>query len=122
MHTDEEVHEWFEGVVHSSREVWVAASYDGPVALLVLDGEWIDQLYVDPAFARRGVGGRLLDCAKERRPEGLKLWTFQANARARRFYRGHGFVVVDSTGGVNEEGAPDACYRWRPASAGSGLA
>ena len=44
----------------------------------------------------------------------LSLWTFQQNARARRFYAKHGFVAVVETDGLdNEEKLPDVLYRWR---------
>jgi hypothetical protein len=46
------------------------------------------------------------------RPGGLKLWTFEANLRARRFYERHGFVPTGATSGDNEEGAPDLRYEW----------
>lgn len=81
---------------------------------MVLDNEWIDQLYVDPASTRRGIGGALLDRAMRQRPTGLKLWTFQSNLDARRFYEAHGFVAVAMTPAANEEQAPDVCYEWRP--------
>jgi GNAT superfamily N-acetyltransferase len=115
VHTDGEVHRWFEEVVLPSRDVWVAGDQGGAIALLVVDHEWIDQLYVDPASTGGGVGGALLRHAMRLRPAGLKLWTFQSNLGARRFYEGHGFVTVASTAGDNEEGAPDVCYEWRPA-------
>lgn len=60
----------------------------------------------------RGLGSRLVSVAKDRCPDGLDLWTFAANAGARRFYERHGFVVVATTDGDNEEGAPDVHYRW----------
>jgi GNAT superfamily N-acetyltransferase len=113
VHSDEEVHQWFEEVVLPTREVWVADGPHGPVALMVLDDEWIDQLYVDPAATRRGIGAELLDLAKARRSDGLKLWTFQSNLHARRFYERHGFVSVAMTMRDNEERAPDVCYEWR---------
>ena len=50
------------------------------------------------------------------RPAGLKLWTFQSNRGARRFYESHGFTAGVSTTGDNEENAPDICYEWRPAT------
>jgi GNAT superfamily N-acetyltransferase len=114
VHTDAEVHQWFEEVVLPTREVWVVAGPHEPVALMVLDDEWIDQLYVDPTSTRGGIGGTLVDHAKTRRPNGLRLWTFQSNADARRFYERHGFVPVATTAGDNEERAPDVCYAWRP--------
>ena len=114
IHTDAEVHQWFKEVVLPTREVWVAVARHQPVALMALDDEWIDQLYVDPASTRSGIGGALLDHAKTLRPNGLKLWTFQSNVDARRFYERHGFVPVAMTAGDNEERAPDVCYEWRP--------
>ena len=54
VHTDVEVHRWFEEVVLPTREVWVADGPCGAIALMVLDNEWIDQLYVDPAFDTKG--------------------------------------------------------------------
>lgn len=114
VHTDEEVHRWFEEVVLPTREVWVADSPCGVIALMVLDDEWIDQLYVDPDWTRRSVGSALLDRALGQRPSGLKLWTFQSNLGARRFYEAHGFVAIATTTAANEERAPDVCYEWRP--------
>src|ERR1700722_10556787 len=70
VHTDEEVHEWFEEVVLPTREVWVTDGPHEPVALMVLDDEWIDQLYVDPASTRGGIGGALLDQATAGRRHG----------------------------------------------------
>lgn len=83
------------------------------LGILVLDGGWIDQLYVDPAHTGRGVGGVLLETAKRERPGGLHLWTFVSNLRAQRFYERHGFVAVQHTdGSANEEHAPDIQYAW----------
>ena len=52
----------------------------------------VEQLYVAPAWIGHGVGRRLIDLAKARRPDGLDLYCFQANTRARRFYERNGFV------------------------------
>jgi putative acetyltransferase len=74
---------------------------------------WIDHLYVDPDAHRRRIGTGLLDLAKARQPE-LRLYTFQANAGARRFYERHGFEIESMTDGdANEEKLPDICYAWR---------
>ncbi|MDP9464580.1 MAG: GNAT family N-acetyltransferase, partial [Actinomycetota bacterium] len=44
-------------------------------------------------------------------PEGLQLWTFESNDRARRFYERHGFTAVEFTDGAgNEERWPDVRY------------
>jgi GNAT superfamily N-acetyltransferase len=95
--------------------VWVADSEGDILALMVLDHEWIDQLYVAPSSTGKGIGGTLLEHAMSIRPTSLKLWTFESNIGARRFYEAHGFVVVASTTGENEEQALDVCYEWRPA-------
>lgn len=113
-HTDAEVRAWFAEVVLPTREVWIADDGGAVRALLVLAEEWIDQLYVDPEHVGRGIGSDLLALAKRRRPAGLELWTFQANAGARRFYERHGFLTTDKTSGDNEERAPDVRYAWRP--------
>jgi GNAT superfamily N-acetyltransferase len=79
---------------------------------MALHGEWLEHLYVDPARTGRGLGSRLVDLAKQRRAA-LDLWTFQANLGARNFYERHGFLVVATTEGDNEEGAPDVRYHWQ---------
>ncbi len=113
VHTDDEVRDWFAQVVLPTQEVWVAAA--GPVvAMMVLSTAAIDQLYVDPEWQQRGLGSQLVERAKELRPGGLDLWTFQTNRAAQRFYERHGFVAVETTDGANEERAPDIRYRWDP--------
>jgi GNAT superfamily N-acetyltransferase len=112
VHTDEEVRQWFEKVVLPSYEVWVADSEGEVIALMVLNHEEVDQLYVDPGSTGCGIGGTMLERAKSIHPNGLKLWTFQTNLGARRFYEAHGFVAVATTTGENEERAPDVCYAW----------
>jgi len=84
------------------------------IGLMVLAEGWLEQLYLDPAETGNGLGARLLDLAKQRRPGGLQLWTFESNVRARRFYERHGFTVEERTDGSgNEEHAPDLRYVWR---------
>jgi GNAT superfamily N-acetyltransferase len=82
---------------------------------MVLNHEEIDQLYVAPDSTGRGIGGAMLERAQSLYPNRLKLWTFQSNLGARRFYEAHGFVAIASTTGENEEQAPDLCYEWRSA-------
>ncbi|WP_320775883.1 GNAT family N-acetyltransferase [Streptomyces sp. CRN 30] len=114
-HTDDQVRSWFREVVVPGQETWVA-TIDGSVAgMMVLDGEDLEQLYLDPDRQGRGIGGRLLHLAKQRRPAGLALWTFQINESARRFYERHGFIAAEFTDGHrNEEREPDVRYVWRP--------
>jgi GNAT superfamily N-acetyltransferase len=114
LHTPEE------GVAYVTRlladhEVWVAAGEDGVLGFAVLSADQLLQLHVAPGEQNRGIGSRLLDRAKERRPDGFSLWTFQKNDGARRFYERHGLTLVQLTDGQgNEEREPDAQYEWRP--------
>jgi SAM-dependent methyltransferase/GNAT superfamily N-acetyltransferase len=130
-HSDDEVREWLAGAV-AGGSVWLAVAPvegedrkepggmpDGDerpiVGIMRLVGHELDQLYVAPGWWARGIGSRLLDLAKAHSPEGLALWTFQVNERARRFYERHGFVVAATTDGAgNEERQPDVRYAWRP--------
>ena len=98
-------------------ELWIAKNAGGtPVGILVLNGEWVDQLYVEPAMTGRRIGAQLLSVAKRERPAGLRLRTFASNTPAQRFYERHGFVETDRTDGEdNEERAPDILYTWRGA-------
>jgi GNAT superfamily N-acetyltransferase len=114
VHKEEDVRHWFQRVVFPSRDVWVADEGDTIVGVLVLDREWIDQFYVEPGHTGHGVGAELMAVAKREQPTVLRLWTFEANVRARRFYERHGFVATGFTTGDNEEGAPDVRYEWSP--------
>jgi GNAT superfamily N-acetyltransferase len=114
VHDDDDVRTCFGSHVVRDCELWVAEDNSGRlVGILVLDDDWVDQLYVDPERTGRGIGGRLLAVAKHERPRGLRLWTFASNTGAQRFYERHGFVEVDRTDGRdNEEGAPDILYAY----------
>lgn len=116
-HADDEVRGWITHAVIPSLECWLAERASGDlVGMLVLDAEWIDQLYVDPDATRAGIGTELIAVAKRQRPERLRLWTFVSNGDAHRFYLRHGFREVERTDGSrNEEGAPDIQYAWGPA-------
>lgn len=113
VHTDQEVHHHVQTVVVPTRETWLAVAGGAVVGVMALDGDEVDQLYVDPCWQRRGVGSMLLRLAQARRPGGLALWTFQSNHLARRFYERHGFLAVAWTdGSANEEHPPDVRYVW----------
>jgi chorismate mutase/GNAT superfamily N-acetyltransferase len=101
-------------------EVWLAERDGAVVALLLLEGDWLHSLYVDPATTGQGIGATMLDLAKSLRPGGLGLWVFETNTRARRFYAAHGFAEVRRTDGSdNEENEPDVEMAWPdPASLG----
>ncbi|MCY0931746.1 GNAT family N-acetyltransferase [Streptomyces sp. H27-H1] len=113
-HGDDEVRGWFSHVVVVRYETWVAVAAGSVIGLLVLDGDELEQLYLDPSWRGRGVGDRFVELAKQLRPDGLGLWTFQVNRPARRFYERHGFLAVEYTDGLrNEEHEPDVRYAWQ---------
>jgi GNAT superfamily N-acetyltransferase len=113
IHTLDEVATWFADVLLPDAQTWVALDDGRIIAVLTLDGDDLDQLYVDPDFAGQGVGSTLVDLAKDLRPGGLALWTFQSNTRAQSFYVHHGFTEVRRTDGAgNEERAPDIRMVW----------
>jgi GNAT superfamily N-acetyltransferase len=121
LHTAEQDLRFFAEYFLPAHEVWVADA-DGQVAGYVgFDADWINHLYVHPHVQGQGLGPQLLALATA---DGRtrRLWTFQQNARARRFYEARGFVLVELTDGSgNEEKTPDALYEWRPQTAKSGL-
>jgi GNAT superfamily N-acetyltransferase len=118
VHDDADVRGWVRQVVIPRLECWLAEHESGTIAgMLVLEEDWIDQLYVDPDLTGAGIGAELLAVAKRERPDGLVLWTFVSNGDAQRFYLQHGFHEVERTDGRrNEERAPDILYAWSPAS------
>ena len=114
LHTPEEDRAHF-GRIVAEQEVWVWEESGRILGFASLTEDELTNLYVDPDAHGRGVGGALLDRAKERRPDGFRFWVFQQNERARRFYERHGAVVIELTDGSgNEEREPDALYEWRP--------
>ena len=118
-HSDEKIHEWIRGQLIPAGRTRVGLVEDQVVGLLAVssgaDCSWIDQLYVLPAWIDHGIGTELLNLAlAELRPP-VRLYTFQANERARRFYERRGFrPIAFGDGSANEEKCPDVLYEWRP--------
>ena len=74
---------------------------------------WIDQLYLHPSVVGRGIGSRFIELGRESLGSPIRLYTFQENAGARRFYERHGFhAIAFSDGANNEERCPDVLYEW----------
>jgi GNAT superfamily N-acetyltransferase len=113
-HSDDEVRGWIRDKLIPTDEVWVAIDDAAVVGLLAITPGWLEQFYVAPDRLGEGIGSRLMEIAKSRQPDGLQLWTFQVNARARRFYEHQGFVAVEETDGSgNQERQPDVRYEWK---------
>ena len=116
IHTDEETSYFIANIVLRDQEVHVAETNGEISGFLAMHGDMVEHLYVRPDLLRRGIGSALLQRAKERMPSGFRLWVFQENVPARRFYERHGLRLIEQTDGSrNEERTPDALYEWRPA-------
>ena len=116
LHTDDETRAWIRDVMLPGHDV-VVAEVEGRLAgFAALHGDLLGHLYVHPDRQGRGIGDALLARVKELRPGGFRLWVFQRNTGARRFYERRGLRLVELTDGAgNEEREPDALYEWRPA-------
>ena len=93
LHTPEEDLAYIGGLF-GEREIWVAENDAGVVGFAILSADELMQMHVDPDEQNAGIGSALLARAKERRPAGFTLWTFQKNVGARRFYERHGFASL----------------------------
>jgi ribosomal protein S18 acetylase RimI-like enzyme len=113
VHTDAETRDWFAGIVGDRPSAWWVARQGGRVVgYMLIDGEYLDHLYVRPEAQGCGVGSALLRKARSLSPRRVALVTFQRNANARAFYEKHGFRPFRFTDGENEEGEPDVHYVW----------
>jgi len=115
VHTDEETFWFIANVVLRDQDVLVAVANGEIGGFIAMHADVVEHLYVRPDLLRRGIGSALLEQAKQRLPSGFRLWVFQENVPARRFYEGHGLRVIEETDGSrNEERTPDSLYEWRP--------
>jgi putative acetyltransferase len=114
LHTAEEDIRFFAQRFLPVCEVWVADDDGRIVGYVGFDPDWVHHLYVHPDAQGRRIGPQLLALALAD-GRSRRLWTFQQNERARRFYEARGFTLVQLTDGSgNEEKIPDALYEWRP--------
>lgn len=117
--SDAEVHRWVRDVLIPAGSVTVACSGGSVVGILATSCEagvsWVDHLYLAPSHAGQGIGSKLLAHALATLPLPVRLYTFQANTRARSFYESHGFKAIQLTdGSSNEERCPDVLYELAP--------
>lgn len=124
-HTDEEVRRWMADSLIPAGGVMVATTAAGLAGMIAIsrDAEygWIQQLYVRPSWVGRGIGTQLLEWALHEINAPVRLYTFQANTAARRFYERHGFIpIAYGDGSSNEEKCPDVLYERQLAGGGGG--
>jgi len=124
-HGDLDVERWMAGLIAREGCVTVARLHGTPVGVLVVGSDagfnWIDQFYVAPGHTGAGIGRKMLARALEilgrRLP--IRLYTFQANTGARKFYERAGFEIIALTDGAdNEEHCPDVLYELAALPAG----
>lgn len=118
-HTLDDARSFFRRRILAECAVFVAEEDGTLLGLIALAGDWIRHLSVFPEHQRRGVGSRLLQTAKDRARRELRLYTFQRNRPARRFYEERGFQAVAFGTSPAPENEPDVEYLWlaRPVSA-----
>jgi GNAT superfamily N-acetyltransferase len=114
-HSDCSVRAWVRDILLPREDVTVASVADQVVGFMAIHAEagisWITQLYCTPSHVDQGIGTGLLARAMETASRPIRLYTFQQNTGARRFYERNGFAAIGFTdGGANEERCPDVLY------------
>lgn len=109
LHTPEQGLSFIRDIVLPTQQVTIAEAGNDIVGFISVKGEWVEQLYLDPARTGQGIGSRLI--AEAAAIPAVRLYCFQANSDARRFYERHGFrAEAFGDGSTNEEGLPDILY------------
>ena len=103
---------FFTNTLMKSCRIWIAIRDGDPIALLALENDSIEQLYVDPLEQNAGVGTALVEIAKRNSPQRLTLFTHQTNSNARRFYEARGFSATQFGVSPPPESEPDVKYDW----------
>lgn len=117
-HTDDENRHWVREILIPGGGVIVAYNEAAILGVIATSrqGEfsWIEQLYLDPAYVDRGIGTMMMDHILDVIKKPVRLYTFQENYGARRFYERYGFKAIElSDGQGNEEQCPDILYEFR---------
>lgn len=112
-HAFESAVAFFHDILLVENEAWIAEIEGEAAGYVAFHPGWLEHLYIRPDHQGRGIGPTLMAKALE---DGTprSLWTFQKNARARKFYESRGWTLVELTDGAgNMEKEPDARYEWR---------
>lgn len=118
VHTDESIHQWIREVLLPNEQVIVAEEKGAIIGMMSLTHNEgigkISQLYIIPSAIGHGVGTLMIKMAKSILGSPIRLYTFQENSGARRFYERHGFQAIEfNDGSGNEENCPAILYEWK---------
>jgi len=123
LHSDAEDRQWMNDVF--ARQLVLVAEIRAAradvvettgkiVGLLSMGAGTVHNLYIQPGYQGQGIGHQLLETAKTCSGGQLKLWVFEPNVGAIRFYERHGFVTLRKTDGQgNVEKVPDRLMTWQ---------
>ncbi|HJX90098.1 MAG TPA: GNAT family N-acetyltransferase [Pyrinomonadaceae bacterium] len=81
------------------------------VGFLAATTDTISQLYVHVDHQNKGIGSMLVNLAKQNSTGRLRLFTFERNKNAQRFYEKHGFKIV-ARGFEKSWQLEDIEYQW----------
>ena len=85
----------------------------GVVGFLALEKHIIQGLYIKKDFQGFGFGQAAIKFAQKQFEE-LRLWVFQSNIGAQKFYQRLGFQIVEKSDGEdNDYRLPDIFYCWK---------
>ncbi|MBI3167624.1 MAG: GNAT family N-acetyltransferase [Chloroflexi bacterium] len=104
--------EFFQNEIVPKNQIWVYELDGVPVGYIGMQSDYIDRLYVDPKFHRRGIGLALIEHARSLFPNHLWLKTDQANKISRVFYEKNGFIATKFGVSPAPESEPDVEYHW----------
>lgn len=117
-HSLEEQLQYLEKKVIPENRVLVVMEKDtsAVIGFLASTPESISQLYVHVNHQHKGIGSMLVNLAKQHSRGQLRLFTFDTNKGAQRFYEQRGFKVV-GRGFEKEWQLEDIEYEWSASAA-----
>ena len=112
VHNVEERADYGRWLLEHTRVTMIHNS-SGVVGFLALEKHIIQALYIKKDFQGFGFGQAAIKFAQKQFKE-LRLWVFQSNIGAQKFYQRLGFQIVEKSDGEdNDYRLPDIFYCWR---------
>ena len=112
VHNVEERADYGRWLLEHTRVTMIHNS-SGVVGFLALEKHIIQALYIKKDFQGFGFGQAAIKFAQKQFKE-LRLWVFQSNIGAQKFYQRLGFQIVEKSDGEdNDYRLPDIFYCWK---------